>query len=121
MAHPFTAPAVSPPMMRRWKASTSKATGAVASTAPARTCPHGTWYCPRNSAMATGTVCRSGPSVNDRAKRNSFQQYTNVMIAVVAGAGDDGDHYVRVLLERVPLCPVGHARACAGDAGGRHR
>src|SRR5262249_61403715 len=72
-------------------------------------------------AMATASVARAGPSVTDRAKRNSFQQYTNVMIAVVASPGHDSDHYVRVLLERVPLCPVVHARAGAADGAGRHR
>ena len=37
--------------------------------------------------MATGTVCRSGPSVKESAKRNSFQLYTKVRIAVVAMPG----------------------------------
>ena len=67
--------------------STSTATGAVATIAAASTWPQGTWYCPRNSAIATGTVCRSGPSVNDSAKRNSFQLYTNVRMAVAASPG----------------------------------
>jgi len=46
---------------------------AVATIAAARISPHGTWYIPRNSAIATGTVCLSGPSVNESANRNSFQ------------------------------------------------
>ena len=40
--YPFTAPAVSPWTIRRWKARTSTATGAVATIAAARICPQGT-------------------------------------------------------------------------------
>ncbi len=40
--YPFTAPAVSPCTIRRWNASTSSVTGAVATTAAARICPQGT-------------------------------------------------------------------------------
>src|SRR4051812_27742847 len=40
--YPFTAPAVRPCTIRRWKASTRRVTGAVATTAAARICPHGT-------------------------------------------------------------------------------
>ena len=42
--YPFTAPAVSPCTIRRWKMSTIAATGTVATTAAARISPHGTWY-----------------------------------------------------------------------------
>ena len=53
---PFTAPAVSPATIRRCATRTITATGTVATTAPARISPHGTWYWPRKSAIATGTV-----------------------------------------------------------------
>jgi hypothetical protein len=37
--------------------------------------------------MATGTVWRSGPSVNESANRNSFHAYMNVSMALVAMPG----------------------------------
>ena len=40
--YPFTAPAVRPCTIRRWNASTSSATGAVATIAAARIWPQGT-------------------------------------------------------------------------------
>src|SRR4029077_3766226 len=40
--YPFTAPAVSPCTIRRCRAKTMSATGALATTAAARICPHGT-------------------------------------------------------------------------------
>src|SRR5262249_1017872 len=56
----FTAPAVSPETIRRWKKSVRRASGSVAITEAAAICPQGSTCSPAKSAMATGMVRRSG-------------------------------------------------------------
>ena len=74
---PLTAPAVKPARMRRCSASVITISGKVTTTVAAMISPHGIWNAlpvlPVNVVIATVTVCLSGVSVKESAKRNSCQ------------------------------------------------
>src|SRR4029453_11060455 len=87
--HPFTAPAVRPATMRRWKSSTRTTTGIVTTTEAAAIAGTGDWYCdaPVKKASAAGTVRERSVEVSAIANRKSFQQKKKVRMAVVNTPG----------------------------------
>src|SRR5207253_10536443 len=74
--YPFTAPAVSPPSIKRWNIRVSAISGTVTTIVAAIMSPHGTSKPPPvvvlKLKMARGTVKCSAVWVKDRAYRNSF-------------------------------------------------
>src|SRR5262249_52694012 len=86
---PFTAPAVSPATIRRWKSSTRTTTGIVTTTEAAAMAVTGDWYCdaPVKKASAAGTVRERSVEVRVIANRKSFQQKKKVRMAVVNTPG----------------------------------
>src|SRR5204863_9938861 len=83
--YPFTAPAVSPATMRRWKNRTKMMIGTVTITAAAAMLPVGAVNCevPVKNASAAGTVRALFEEVRVIAKRKSFQQKMKTRIAAV--------------------------------------
>src|SRR5436305_9643878 len=87
--YPFTAPAVRPATIRRWKNRTMMMMGTVTTTAAAAIEPVGCWNCdaPGNCEIAAGTVCASDVDVSEIAKMKSFQAKMKTRIAVVKTPG----------------------------------
>src|SRR5207248_4570516 len=87
--YPFTAPAVRPATMRRWKNRTMMMMGTVTTTAAAAIEPVGCWNCdaPGNCEIAAGTVCAAVVEVSETANTKSFQAKMKTRIAVVNTPG----------------------------------
>src|SRR5204863_10161752 len=87
--YPFTAPAVRPATIRRWKIITKMMIGTVMITAAAAMLPVGAVNCdgPVKKASAAGTVRDAFDEVSVIANRKSFQQKMKTRIAAVKVPG----------------------------------
>src|SRR5215211_2417038 len=89
VSHPFTAPAVRPATIRRWKIRTMITMGIVTTTAAAEIAPMGCVNCdaPVKKASVAGTVRAALVDVSVVANRKSFQAKMNTRIAAVNTPG----------------------------------
>src|SRR6187200_2462835 len=87
--HPFTAPAVSPVVIRRWTIRKNTITGSAMMVEPAITPPQSVPRAPSlNACNHTGNVWLSGRFMMTRAKMNSFHAWmkANTPVATRPGA-----------------------------------